>query len=120
MYVYKYFFVKPSSTFPVEKIDTYFVDRCNYYQKDADKGDYIIGSLFNAREMQQIMFFSDVTRDAHKMDTNVIYVTQSVQVSEPDPKPLTPLSISNELIIKSSFIPSIIVPTDEVKGIIVT
>lgn len=78
MYIYKYFFVKPTSTFLYENIDTYFTDRCNTYQAaEADSADFIIGSLFNAREMEQKMIFSDHTRDSHGMTQSVLNIGSS-------------------------------------------
>lgn len=76
MYIYKYFFVKPSSTFPAEDIESYFINRCNVYQsEESSDNDYIIGSLFDARAMEQKMFFSDHTRDSHNMTESVINIT---------------------------------------------
>lgn len=83
MYIYKYFFVKPSSTFPAEDIESYFINRCNVYQsEEPSDSDYIIGSLFDARAMEQKMFFSDHTRDAHNMTENVINITGDTDLTE--------------------------------------
>jgi hypothetical protein len=117
MYVYKYFFVKPSSTYPVEKIEDYFIKRCNFYQANEAVDDFIIGSLFNAREMQQVMFFSDATRDAHSMADNVIYITSG---QEPIIKPITPLipmEILNILVVGTPIIPTVVTTTKSITGI---
>jgi len=117
MYVYKYFFVKPSSTYPVDKIETYFINRCNFYQEDADVDDFIIGSLFNAREMQQVMFFSDVTRDVHSMENNVIYVTTGQGPIIKPIMPLIPREILNILVVGTPIIPTVVTATKSITGI---
>jgi hypothetical protein len=117
MYVYKYFFVKPSSTYPVDKIEAYFINRCNFYQEDADVDDFIIGSLFNAREMQQVMFFSDVTRDAHSMSDNVIYITTEQVPKKDSQLSLIPREILNVLVVGVPHIPTVVTPTNPIIGI---
>lgn len=72
-YITKSFFVKPNSTFPAERIDEHFIERCNYYQ-NIEKSDYIIGMLLNARTNELIAYFSDHTKDTHGMDVNKLVV----------------------------------------------
>lgn len=113
MYEYKYFFVKPSSTFPADDVDSYFVDRCNYYQNNTT--NYIIGSLFNARDMQSIMYFSDKTKDAHDMDVNKILLNST---TESKLEPRIPVEIMNEILIPARGLNSILTDSQSVSGVV--
>lgn len=112
-YEYKYFFVKPTSTFPFEDLDDYFIGRCNYYQALTD--NYIIGSLLNSRDMQQIAYFSDKSRAAHNMQTNKIIISDN---SEDNVEPRTPLEIINSILAPTSGFSSVLTTSQPVKGII--
>jgi hypothetical protein len=116
VYEYKYFFVKPSSSFPLKDVDDYFVNRCNLYQNN--NSNYVIGSLFNARDMLQVVYFSDYTRDSHSMDTNVINITNNNNNSEIVSEPRTPMEVVNSLIMPTGGFNSILTTSQPVKGIV--
>lgn len=113
-YDYKYFFVKPTSTFPFEELDDYFIDRCNYYQQYTS--NYIIGSLFNSRDMQQVAYFSDKSRDSHKMSTNKIIISTNTREEKSEPR--TPLEILNSIVMPMGGLNSILTTSQPVKGIV--
>jgi hypothetical protein len=63
-------FVRPGSSFPADRIDDYFVGYMNQIQESSE--NFIIGKLFNARDGGETYFFSDKTRDGHKMSVSFI------------------------------------------------